>query len=92
MSVATWKTVRVALLAGISKPIYPPIAAHSLEIGNAGADDIKVYSTDADESTYFVITAGYARVLDLKQFRFAPDTVACYLKCAVDATAVLVWK
>lgn len=92
MGFLAWRTERIALLAGVSKAIRPPVAAHEVEIGNAGTDDIKVYTTDADETTYFVVQAGYSKVIDLKQSRFDANTIACYLKSAVDSTAVLIWK
>jgi hypothetical protein len=92
MSFLTFRTQRTTLASGVSTPVKPPVAAHEVEIGNAGSDDIKVYSTDADEATYFVIAAGYAKVIDLRQARFDPNQVAFYLKCAVDGTAVLIWK
>lgn len=92
MGFFTWRTERVSLTAAVSRAIKPPVAAHEVEIGNAGTDDLKVYTTDADESTYFVISAGYAKTIDLRQARFDPNNIACYLKSSVDATAVLIWK
>lgn len=87
----SWKTQRVSLTAGSSRAVYPPCSARAVRIGNAGADDLKVYSTDADEATYFIVAAGYEKEVDLKQYRFDPFTIAFYLKEAVDATAVLIW-
>lgn len=87
----TFSTQRVSLLAGVSTPVKPPISARAVEIGNASGDDLKVYSALGDESSFFVVSAGYAKHVDLFQHRFDSYQVAFYLKGAVDGTAVLVW-
>lgn len=87
----TFRTQRVTLAAGVSTPVIPPVAARTVEIGNASPDDLKVYSASGDEGTFFVITAGYAKGIDLNQFRFDPNLVAFHLKAVQDGVAVLVW-
>lgn len=84
-------TQRAALAANVSVPCRPPFSARTVEIGNAGSDDLKVYSTDGDETSYFVVSAGYAKVIDLKQWRFDTQFYAFYLKSALSGTAVLIW-
>lgn len=87
----TFKTQRVSLLAGVSTPVRPPISARQVEIGNASGDDVKVYSENGDEATYFVVSAGYAKQVDLFQHRYDSYQVAFYLKSAIDGVVVLVW-
>lgn len=87
----TFTTRRQAVTAGTSTPIVPPVAARIVKIGNASPDDLKVYSTSADETTYFIVSAGYEKEIDLKQYRFDTNGVAFYLKAVQDGTAVLIW-
>lgn len=87
----TFKPRRVAVVAGVALAVKPPAHARIVKIGNATPDDLKVYEDPNDESTYFVIAAGYEKEIDVKGYRFDPLQTAFHLKPVQSGTAVLIW-
>ena len=81
---------RVALLANVLTPMYPPGTAKSLSIGNAGSADLEVHTAE-DETEYLVIAAGYERTVPVNMHILTTDRVICWLKTSVAGTAVLLW-
>ena len=81
---------RVTLTANVAQAVTPPSACIGVEIGNATPDDLKVYEDPSDESSYFVIAAGYAKVLAALT-PFDPLWPAFYLKASQNGTVVLIW-
>jgi hypothetical protein len=87
----TFRPRRVALSANVATAVSPPNACTQVLIGNATADDLKVYEDPNDETTYFVVAAGYEKQIKLPNHRFDPTSVAFYLKAAQAGTAVIIW-
>lgn len=86
----TPKPRRVTLAAGVALGVQPPHGCRRVLIGNATADDLKVYEDPTDDTTYFVVAAGYEKSLEISH-NFDPSQVAFYLKATQAGVAVLIW-
>lgn len=86
-------TQRVALVAGEITRITPRIDAHRVSIGNATADDVRIYGDGTDSANYVVVASGFERVLDTKEsrVRFSRFNVAFSLNAIAGGTVVLEW-
>lgn len=90
---STFKARRILLVAGVAYPVFPPGGAQAaVQIGNATAGDLRVYTEDpTDDSKYFVIVAGYERNVPAYNVNFSAREVSFWLKPDVDGYAVLIW-
>lgn len=80
---------RVALTASVALAITPPAQGHRIvAIGNATADDLRVYEDPNDDTTYFVIAAGDEKDVEIH----SGTSIAFYLKAAASGTAILIWQ
>lgn len=83
------------MTAGIEREIVVPASIERndvarLSVGNATADDVKLYSRRGDDTAYLVIVSGYERTLSLAR-PSKPGEVICWLKPVVDGEVVLLW-
>jgi hypothetical protein len=81
---------RITLAAGIAQAVYAPKACNKVLIGNASPDDLRVYEDPNDAATYFVVAAGYEKVLE-QLIPFNPAAPTFYLYGVQAGTAVLIW-
>lgn len=90
---STFKVRRIALIAGIAYPVFPPGGAQAgLQIGNATQGDIRIYTEDpSDPTKYFIIVAGYERNIPAYNVNFSASQVAFWITPDVDGTVVLIW-
>ena len=86
------KPRRVTLTATTATAVNPPFDCKNVEIGNATPDDLRVYEDPNDATTYFVVPAGYAKTLSLKDAAFRNKETAFYLYAVQAGTAVLIWS
>lgn len=86
---------RRTLTAGAETEVKPPRACQTVTIGNASADDVKVYTAAGDDANnYAIVGAGYEKQyppLPGAGCQFDPYQVAFYLKSAVGGSVVLTW-
>jgi len=82
---------RVALQAGVATPVYPPSGVRGIYIGNATPDDLRVYEDPNDDTTYFIVAAGYEHPPIVMSVCFDPSLIAFYLKATQAGSAVLIW-
>lgn len=87
----SFRVQRVAVAANTLTPVYPPVTAKCVSVGNAIAADLNLH-THTDESEYLVIAAGWERLIDYRSYRFMPDQIAFWLKSTGTGTAVLLWS
>lgn len=92
MALWTFQPDRRTLLAATATSIQPPVLTQTVLVGNGTPGDLRVYSDPNDEAKYFIVAAGYEKLLELRGANyFRPDQVAFYLKADQAGTAVLIW-
>lgn len=90
----SFHATRQALTGNVVAAILPPHMVDAVEVGNAGVDDLYIYSTAADSvahTNYITVPIGFARSISLKSGRFKPDEAALYLMTPQNGTVVLIW-
>ena len=90
MKSSGFRAKRVALVAGVLTPIWPPHTTKTVSIGNATTGDVQVHTHD-DESEYLVIAAGYERTIPVERYQFWTDRIAFWLKATNAGTVVILW-
>lgn len=83
---------RVNLVGGVSTPIQSPTYNRAVSVGNAGTEDLLLYSKKDDDSAYVIIAAGWERKIDMEQSGITPPgNTVFWLKSSIDTTVVLTW-
>lgn len=87
------KVQRVQLAAGSVVGIVPPAVAHKVTVGNATADDLRLYDQNQDLTQYVVVGSGFERELKSDDGRhlFNPNAVAFYVNAIAGGSVVLQW-
>lgn len=85
---------RITLAAGVKTPVYAPRISQACNVGNATADDVKVYShhgeTD-DSSHYLVIATTFERQLSAGKNVYRRDEPAFWLESTPGGLVILIW-
>lgn len=84
---------RVSVAAGVKGSVFPNRMAHSVNVINATQGDLEVHSTDADNSHYIVIAAGFERPFPGGRIPrgLQPTAPAFWLKPVNDGVVILIW-
>lgn len=88
---------RMPLAAGVDTAIFPPYPCSAVTVGNATPDDLRVYTTLGDDTTYLGIASGYPYTFTLTLFKnqlYGPgdySSPAFWLRALQAGTIVLTW-
>lgn len=91
MATAEFRITRATLVGGVKTPMTPPIVAHNVTIANGTVDDLEVHTTDANNTEYLIVAAGFERTIQVNRARFLFENVAFWLKSAGGGLVVIVW-
>lgn len=83
---------RIALVANQSYAVRAPQPSSRVNVVNVGIVAIDLYSIADDASSYITLEPTWEREFRAASIFFRPEFVACWLKCASNTTAVLIWN